>query len=99
MSSRGRSLALVFVIGASLTVRAVMADNSPTETPTDGAARPLSLADAISLALDQSPTLTAARQQVAGKTAQVTEATANFLPKLEVQESFTRSDNPTFAFK
>lgn len=59
-----------------------VADNSPTEVPPDTTAPLLSLGDAISLALQHSPTLHAARQQVAGKTAQITEAAARFLPNL-----------------
>ena len=68
------------------------------EASVERKARPLSLADAISLALEHSPLLQAAQQQVAGKTAQVTQARANFLPKLDVQESFAASNSPTFAF-
>src|SRR5262249_48171472 len=61
-------------------------------------AKLLSLADAISLALEHSPLLQAAQQQVAGKTAQITQAKASFFPKLDVQESFAASNSPTFAF-
>lgn len=59
---------------------------------------PLALRQAIEVALERSPVLKAAQQQVNAADAGVDRARAEFLPKLDVLESFTRSDNPVFTF-
>lgn len=59
---------------------------------------PLSLADAIALAIAHNPQLQAARYEVLGREAGVMKARAGFLPKLELQEQYTRSNSPIFAF-
>ncbi|MFQ5846979.1 MAG: TolC family protein [Candidatus Methylomirabilales bacterium] len=58
----------------------------------------LSLKRAIEVALDKSPLLQAARHEVEAVEAGVGQARAGFLPKLDISESFTRADNPVFAF-
>ncbi|MFN3476686.1 MAG: TolC family protein, partial [Candidatus Methylomirabilales bacterium] len=60
--------------------------------------RELSLPRAIEIALERSPLLQAARYQVEAAVAGVDRARASLLPKLDVRESFTRADNPVFAF-
>jgi outer membrane protein TolC len=58
----------------------------------------LTLTQAITIALEQSPLLRAARYEVEAAQAGVEQARAGFLPRLNLQESFTRADNPVFAF-
>jgi len=58
----------------------------------------LTLAEAIETALQHSPILQAAQQEVAMAQAGVAQARAGFLPRLDVQETFTRSDNPLFVY-
>lgn len=62
------------------------------------ASPPLALRQAIEIALERSPVLKAAQQQVNAAEAGVDRARAEFLPKLDVLESFTRSDSPVFTF-
>lgn len=59
---------------------------------------PLTLAEAIETALAHSPVLQAAQQEVAMARAGVDQARAGFLPTLDVQEAFSRSDNPLFVY-
>ena len=59
---------------------------------------PLTLADAMALAITHNPQLQAARYEVLGHEAGVAKARAGFLPKLEFQEQYTRSDSPIFVF-
>jgi outer membrane protein TolC len=59
---------------------------------------PLGLAQAIDIAMEQSPLLHAARHQVEGATAGIDRARAELLPKVDFVEAFSRSDNPVFAF-
>lgn len=58
----------------------------------------LTLARAVEIALARSPILRAGRQQVEAAQAGVERARAGFLPRLDLHESFTRADNPVFAF-
>ncbi len=58
----------------------------------------LTLAQAIGIALERSPLLTAAQDQVTAAEASVARARGDFFPKLDFEESFARSDNPVFAF-
>lgn len=62
------------------------------------AAKGLTLTQAIEIALEKSPLLQAARHQVEAAVAGVDRARAGFFPKLDLGESFTRADNPVFAF-
>ncbi|MGH8006566.1 MAG: TolC family protein, partial [Candidatus Binatia bacterium] len=58
----------------------------------------LTLAEAIETALQHSPILQAAQQEVVMARAGVEQARAGFLPTLDVQEAFSRSDNPLFVY-
>lgn len=58
----------------------------------------LTLPQAIAIALEQSPLLQAAGHAVEAAHASVAHARAGFLPRLDAQESWTRADNPVFAF-
>lgn len=60
--------------------------------------RGITLSRAIEIALGKSPLLQAARHQVEAAVAGVDRARAGFFPKLDLSESFTRTDNPVFAF-
>jgi len=59
---------------------------------------PLSLTRAIETALSTSPLLQAAQHQVEAATAEIAQARAAFLPKVQAHESLTWADNPVFAF-
>lgn len=63
-----------------------------------GTGQPLTLPRAIEIALERSPLLRAAGHELEAAAAGVDRARAGFLPRLDVGESFTRSDNPVFAF-
>ena len=62
------------------------------------AQQPLALHEAARIALESHPTLEAAAAGVEGASAGVRAAQAGHLPKLSWQESYTRSNNPVFAF-
>ncbi len=59
---------------------------------------PLTLKDAVRLALETHPSVGAARSEVKAAEIRITEARAGYLPKLNYSESWTRSDNPVFVF-
>jgi outer membrane protein TolC len=60
--------------------------------------RELSLARAVEIALAESPLIKASGHEVAEAAAGVDRSRAAFLPRLDLGESFTHSDNPVFAF-
>ncbi len=62
------------------------------------AGQPLTLRQAVELALKQNPALRAAEQQANVSHAQVGEARAGWLPRLDVSQGFTRGDNPVYVF-
>lgn len=59
---------------------------------------PLSLAQAIATALEKNPFLHATQQQVIAATTVERQARAGFLPTVDVEEGFSRSDSPISAF-
>jgi len=59
---------------------------------------PLSLPDAVRLALGQHPALAASRSGVAAADQRVTAARGGYLPKLNYTESYLRSNNPVAVF-
>ena len=59
---------------------------------------PLSLRDAVRLALRENQAVTASDAAEKASAARIAEARAERLPKLNFSESFTRSDNPVFVF-
>ena len=59
---------------------------------------PLSLRDAVHLALRESKTMAAANAGMRAAGTRVDEARAGALPKMTYSESCTRSDNPVFVF-
>lgn len=63
-----------------------------------GTQEPLTLRRAIEIALERSPLLKAAGHELEAAQASVERARAGFLPRVDFGESFTRSDNPVFAF-
>ncbi len=59
---------------------------------------PLSLQDAVKLALRQHPSLEAGRSGVRAAEARVDEVRGGYLPKLNYSETFLRSNNPVIVF-
>ena len=62
------------------------------------AQEPLSLRQAVQLALEGNQAIAAANAGVRASDARIAEARAGFRPTLNYSESFTRSDNPVFVF-
>ena len=62
------------------------------------AQEPISLADAVRLALAHNQTIAAASAGSNAAKARIDEAHAGWLPRLNYSESFVRSDNPVFVF-
>ena len=63
-----------------------------------GTPAPLTLGEALLLALQENPGLKAAGYSVPAAEAQVARARARFLPRINFFESFTHSDNPAQVF-
>jgi outer membrane protein TolC len=59
---------------------------------------PLSLPDAIQLALEKHPSVEAARGAVKAAGTRIDAARAGYLPKLNYSENWVRSNNPVFVF-
>ena len=59
---------------------------------------PLSLEEAIQLALSKNPIISAVTSQLDVSAARVTQARSGLLPQLNFSESFTRTDSPTGVF-
>lgn len=64
----------------------------------DAPPAPLALRDAVALALNTNKAIAASQSAVNAAGAQVKEARAGFLPKVNYSESWARSDNPVFVF-
>ena len=62
------------------------------------AQEPLSLRDAVRLALRENPAIAATSAAVKASDARVAQAHSGILPKVNYAESFTRSNNPVFVF-
>ncbi len=63
-----------------------------------GAQQPLSLPEAVRLALEKHPALEASAAEVDAAATKVKQAQAHHLPKVTWQESWARSNNPVFVF-
>ena len=59
---------------------------------------PLSLPDAVRLAIRENAGLAGATEGARASAARIAQARAGMLPKINYSESFTRSDNPVFVF-
>lgn len=59
---------------------------------------PLTLQDAVRTALRQHPSIQATSAQVEAAQARIEQARSGYLPKVNYQESFARSNNPVFVF-
>jgi outer membrane protein len=59
---------------------------------------PLSLDDAVKIALEKHPSVAASQYGVQEAGARIREARSNYLPKVNYTESVTRSNNPVFVF-
>jgi len=62
------------------------------------AQNPLSLRDAVRLALRENQSIAAGNAGILAASSRIEEARASRLPKLNYSESFARSDNPVFVF-
>jgi len=62
------------------------------------AQEPLSLEEAARMALDQHPAIEASAAQVDAAEARIRQAGSGYLPKVNYQESWSRSNNPVFVF-
>jgi outer membrane protein len=60
--------------------------------------QPLTLPQAVEMALKQNPALRAAEDQAGVSRARVGQARAGWFPQLDVNQSFTRGDNPVYVF-
>jgi len=67
-------------------------------TATNGQVRDLTLRDAIRTALTHNRVLNATRQQGVAARAGLTQARAGLLPRLDADETFTETNNPTLVF-
>ncbi len=85
-----RPVALGIVLFLLLPLHAASSSAEPPGT--------LALGQAIEIALERSPLLQAAHQEVQAAEAGIDRARAEYLPKVDFVEAFTRSDNPVFAF-
>jgi outer membrane protein TolC len=63
-----------------------------------GAQAPISLQDAVRLALDKNKSVEAANASTKSAEMRISEARSGLLPKVNYSESWTRSDNPVFVF-
>jgi outer membrane protein len=63
-----------------------------------GAQTPLSLKDAVRLALEKHPSIEAVGAEVKAAETRIQQAHSGYLPKLNYSESWQRSDNPVFVF-
>ena len=59
---------------------------------------PLSLKDAVRIALEKHPAMDAAGAQVSAAETRLRQAHSGYLPKLDYSESWQRSNNPVFVF-
>lgn len=59
---------------------------------------PLSLADAVRLAIRENASLAGTTEGARASVARIAQARAGMLPKINYSESFARSDNPVFVF-
>ncbi len=62
------------------------------------APRPLSLRDAVSLALEQSPQVAGAAARADQASARLTQARSTWLPQVQLSETWTEGDNPVYVF-
>lgn len=82
-----------FLMTIVLSASAAAAAQEPASSPD-----PLTLDRAIALALDTSDQLRAADAQARAAAATAADASARRLPRLDVEEVYTRTTNPTLAF-
>lgn len=66
--------------------------------PAAGAGEDLALHDAVRTALQQHPSLEAAAARIQAAEARIRQARGSYLPKVNYQESWARSNNPVFVF-
>ncbi|MGQ9633382.1 MAG: TolC family protein [Bryobacteraceae bacterium] len=67
-------------------------------SPALWAQSPLSLKEAVRLALEKHPSVEAAGAAIRAAQSRITQARSGYLPKLTYAESWQRSDNPVFVF-
>jgi outer membrane protein TolC len=62
------------------------------------AQEPLTLGEAVRMALEQNPALRATQEESAAAAAQVGQARAAWFPRLDFSQGFTRGNNPVYVF-
>lgn len=67
-------------------------------SPLGWAQAPLSLADAVRMALEKHPSIEASAARAKAAETRIEQARGNHLPKVNYSEMFARSDNPVFVF-
>lgn len=67
-------------------------------TPALSGQTPLSLKEAVRIALEKHPSVEAAGASVRAAETRITQARSGYLPKVNYAESWQRSDNPVFVF-
>ena len=65
---------------------------------TAGFEKPLTLQEAIKTGVAKNPKITAVRSQVDASEARVSQARSGFFPRVDISESFNRTNNPMWAF-
>ena len=70
----------------------------PAPVPADDGARPLTLSESVGIALENNHTLLAEGERLKAAESGIGEATSAFLPKVDLSETYMRSDNPVAVF-
>src|SRR3990170_3052106 len=79
---------------AAIVLSILASRGAPSALGNEESGRDLTLGEAVAIALENSLVLEAAAGDVEAASAGVRRARAGFLPRLDLQESFTRADNP-----
>ena len=82
-------ISLYLLLGLAQTLLAAQTESPDT---------PLTLQEAIKTGVVKNPKITAARSQVDASEARVSQARSGFFPRVDVSESFNRTNNPMWAF-
>ncbi len=70
----------------------------PLDAQTMGSETPLKLGEAVKFGLANNPRIAAAHFQVNASQARVSQARSAFFPRVDISESFSRTNNPMWAF-
>lgn len=93
-----RVLLLWAVSGMALSMAAGARDDGVQPSKTTGRPRPLTLNEAIDLALEQNPDMAASEARIGEAEARVAEVAAGFYPRVVARVDYSYSNNPALAF-